>query len=198
MIKSDKIYIYPTDTVWGIGGSIYSKNVYENVLKIKHSSPDKPLSILFSDVSMIKKYFRLPVFIERNWLDRIFSLEATLAVPKNWCKMKIPDWVTGNSDFIAFRYLKFDSIKRIVSETGAPVTTTSLNVTGERPIVDEASAKSFHERYAKDAKFIEDGNVIPSGRSSTIVIFHSESEFKFVREGKFKEEINEYLRVLSA
>ena len=108
--------------------------------------------------------------------------------------MKQLNWIL----FIAFRYLKFDAIKSITSEMDAPVTTTSLNITGERPIVDEASARSFHERYASNAKFVGDGNVIPSGRSSTIVIMRSENEFKFVREGKFKEEINEYLRILSA
>ena len=54
LIREGKIIVYPTDTVYGLGCSIYSKNI-NKIFEIKKRT-NKPLSVAFSDIKMLKKY----------------------------------------------------------------------------------------------------------------------------------------------
>ena len=45
VLKNDGIIIYPTDTVYGLGCSIFSKKAMKRLLKIKKVNQKKPLTL---------------------------------------------------------------------------------------------------------------------------------------------------------
>ena len=55
--KENGVLIYPTDTVWGIGGCILSKKNYDEINIIKKINTNKPVSILFSLYRSYKRIF---------------------------------------------------------------------------------------------------------------------------------------------
>ena len=184
-VINHKIFIYPTDTVWGIGSSIYSKEGHERIQKVKGSSFGKPLSILFSSIEMLDEFVDFPLPWGRDLKRKFFSMETTLLVEKKHLLKEIPQWNLGNSELVGIRVLENELIKRITTTANGPITTTSLNLNGENPICRENEAKVFFENHLKanEAIFFTSGQVELSGQSSTI--FSSQNNrLDVLREGR--------------
>ena len=54
-LKAGKLIIYPTDTVYGVGGIIESEETIENIYKAKERNFKSPLIVLVSDMEKIEK-----------------------------------------------------------------------------------------------------------------------------------------------
>ena len=80
-LNDESVFIYPTDTVWGIGASIRSKAAREKINVIKRSPDDKPLSIMFTDIKTLYNSFNFPDGMSVSWLRNFFKLESTLGLP---------------------------------------------------------------------------------------------------------------------
>ncbi|MBC7713293.1 MAG: Sua5/YciO/YrdC/YwlC family protein [Rhizobacter sp.] len=193
-LTSESVFIYPTDTVWGIGAAITSENAYKKIAAIKQTTTDKPLSIMFTDINILHKSFNFPEAISTSWLRNFFKLEATLGVPLKISKISIPKWVTAKSDLVSVRCLDLPALKPISAALNVPFFTTSLNVTGQDPIITFEDAKHFQQTHAQDAELIGNSSHNLSGRSSTIVFFRG-SSFEIIREGLKVEEIKKHLNL---
>lgn len=196
-LGSDQVYLYPTDTVWGMGSNIFSKNGYEKILALKGARENKPFSIMFSSVEQIKEFFVIP----RNWnileLGKVFKMECTLGFPKKWAKIEIPAWLTSDSPFIALRCLDTAEIKYIIEKEKAPITTTSLNRSNFPPATSLEEAKIFEKDHQGLCELVNFSNGKISQNPSTIIFFEDEKKFKIHRMGKNGEEIEKRLRLFS-
>jgi len=196
-IKADDVFIYPTDTVWGIGCSIYSESGHEKIAEIKRTSKDKPLSMMVAGADELLASFKLPEEMTRDWLEEFFKLETTLGLPLTLAKIRIPKWATGESSYVSIRCLHTPVIQAISHELRAPFFSTSLNLTGEQPMTKKEEAKKFHQQYASDVLFLEDQSSEDlSGTSSTIVFINENLNFDIKREGRRVEEVKEHLMKL--
>ncbi len=191
-INSDSVFIYPTDTVWGIGGSIYSEAAYKKIASIKKMTEDKPLSILFTDVNVLYKSFNFPEELSLSWLRNFFKMETSLGIPLKISKIAIPSWVNAKSDIVSVRCLDLEALKQIGGAIKGPFFSTSLNITGEAPVISYNEAKAFHQNHAPDAEIFGDSSHNLSGQSSTIVFFRG-SSFEIIREGKKIDDVKKQL-----
>ncbi len=193
---SDTLVIYPTDTVWGIGHSIHSHKAFEELCRIKGTGTDKPLSVLFSSVRELRKYFVIPERFGSTWLSILFGLETSVLLPETWMKEKaIPSFIYANGPFVSVRVLSFPWIEIMIRDLGAPVTTTSLNLHGSIPIVTKEQALAFFKKHAPQSVFIEAGEKKLSGTPSSIVNLET---CDFIREGKNAAIIREHFRLLKS
>ena len=198
-IKENDLFIYPTDTVWGIGCSIYSQKGFDQIAEIKKSLKNKPLSIMFASVEDLYKSFNFPEEMTLLWLEEFFKLETSMGFPLNASKINIPKWATGNSDHISFRCLETEVVKNIYQDIQTPFFTTSLNLSGSAPIISTAEAHHFQKQYARDAHFIESHEKKDlSGLSSTIIFFQENLDFEIKREGLKIEDVKNHLMKLFA
>lgn len=194
MTICEEIFIYPTDTVWGIGANIFSENSYNIICKIKRISP-KPMSIMFAEISSIKKMFDLPSEMSANWLRKFFSLESSLAIPKDWSFQTLPPWITQDSSLVSIRCLENFGMEKVIDRAGGPVLSTSLNITGGNPIFKKKEAKKFQENIEVKTVMFETIQTL-SGNSSTIVRF-ADMEYSFIREGNYTNEIKKHMELLT-
>jgi L-threonylcarbamoyladenylate synthase len=194
----NKIFIYPTDTVWGIGGSIFSKEVYDRINKIKGVKGNKPVSVLFPNINLIKKYFMLPLEVSDEWLRIFFKFETTLGLPLSWHKGEIPSWVYQNSKIICVRCLEGSFYEDLTKDAGGPIITTSLNLSGAPPLASLDEIYSFKDKYVQDALIKESFSFEISGHSSSIISVNDSLEFHILREGFRFENVKQHLRLLSA
>lgn len=51
----NKVIIFPTDTVYGIGASIYDKEGINRIYEIKHRPKAKPLAVLCANILQIEE-----------------------------------------------------------------------------------------------------------------------------------------------
>jgi L-threonylcarbamoyladenylate synthase len=198
-IKTDDIFIYPTDTVWGIGCSLYSEQGHSRIAAVKNTSINKPLSIMFSSASEIYKNFAFPKQMNLSWLEHFFSLETTLGFSLKASRINIPKWATGESEYVSIRCIQSDVIKLIYQELQAPFFTTSLNITGSPPIISSLEARQFQESHAKDALFFNSNkNDDLSGLSSTMVFIDENLNVEIKREGLKINEVKSHLIKLNS
>ena len=182
------VYIYPTDTVWGLGCGIYSKKGRERIIQAKKIEKQRPFSILFDSFSLFNEYFSLPSFMSQSWMEEFFTMESSLALSIQLAKKDIPPPIYMDSPFIVVRCLPFSGIKEIIRQTKSPIITTSLNFSGDdTSILKRDEAWNFHKEHMPDFYFVED-TVTPSGLSSSIVVFDGK-KFSFLREGVMIEKI---------
>lgn len=193
---SDDIFIYPTDTVWGIGGNIHSEKMAERVNLIKGYSEAKPLSILFYDFNMLSDYFQLELF-DMDWLKELFKKEATLGLPVSWLKKEIPKESHGDSPFVCVRVLSLPFIKELIESAGGPVYTTSFNYRNDPPMTTLSEVSEKKKELCPDAILLGD-NTSLSGSSSTIFVIDEQGAFKILRPGTRAEEIEEHIKLFTA
>jgi len=197
-ILEREVFIYPTDTVWGIGASIYSNEANDQIAIIKKMPEKRPVSILFNDLSMIRDYFFLPLIMTDVFLENFFSLESTLAIPLLYSRKQIPPWINVGSDLVAIRCLKLQGVDIIINKTKCPITTTSLNISGEPSILTKEDAVCFAKKYASNATVVFDESSKMSGSASSILSCNLNGDIRFLRRGRFADELEKHIRLLSA
>lgn len=192
------IYIYPTDTVWGIGSNIHDEVSTQKIKLIKGNNPNKPLSIIFPHIKGVVDFFSLPDTIPNDWMEEFFSLQTTLMLPRKFSRQDIPPWVTGDSDYVAVRCVPLDFLKSLYSTYEAPITSTSLNLAGEPPIYNLTDAKEFVRYIDCEYKIIEKDSCVPVGTSSSIISIENDGSFKLRRQGESYSLVAECIARLGA
>lgn len=195
---NENIYIYPTDTVWGIGCNIYSEKGLIDIAKIKKTDVNKPLSILFSDLAELVEYFDFRNELDEKKMTKLMNLETTLLLPKKKLTKTLDSFIVKNSEYLSIRLLSTQFFKTLRTEIGAPFYTTSLNISGEIPVLDFKDAVKFQSQNCPSAIIkVNPNNEALSGTSSTIIKYELDNSFAVVRVGKNTSEILFYLESLN-
>ncbi|MBR9693208.1 threonylcarbamoyl-AMP synthase [Candidatus Woesearchaeota archaeon] len=114
----DSVFIYPTDTIYGIGCDATKEDLVKRVREAK-GRETKPFSV----IAPSKSWIRGNCEVKNEWLDKLpgpYTLILRLrvqAVAKN---------VNGNLDTIGVR-IPDHWFSKVVSKLGFPVVTTSAN-----------------------------------------------------------------------
>ena len=181
--------IYPTDTVWGLGAPVHSREENEIVRLIKRNESDKPLSVVFYDFDHLRGFFALPpVWDDDKKLKAFFGWEGTLALPRDRFNGDWGEWIYGESSFATVRCLPLKFLRR----EGVPFSTTSLNYHGEEPAITRASAQEFAQTLDVPHRLIVDESFEPSGMASTMLAWQDNgSKIECWRKGRFYRKIME-------
>lgn len=174
------IIIFPTDTIYGMGGSISNPKVLDRICQIKGIRKEKAnFSFIFHDLSMLSEFTR-PIsnnvykMMKRNLPGPFtFILEANNNVPRIFQSKK---------KTIGIRIPDQPIITNIVSEFGSPIMTTSL--------VDEedemggylTDPEEINERYKDIVDIIIDGGA--GENTASTVVDCTDNETLIVRQGK--------------
>ena len=124
-ILKGSIFIYPTDTIYGIGCNALNEKAVEKIRKIKRRDNKKPLSIIAPSLKWIKDNCIIDVKLEK-YLPGPYTLIL---------KKKNPDFLShiSNTNSLGVRIPDFEFTKQI-QKSKVPFITTSVNVSGEKPI----------------------------------------------------------------
>lgn len=165
-LKSGELIIYPTDTVYGIGGVIFSEDTIKNIYKAKERSFKSPLIVLVSDIEKIEEI----AYIEEKNREAIKKLITNfwpggltiILKKKEW----VPNIMTADGDTVGVRMPALDVALEIIKSAGGLLPTTSANISGEKtPRAYEELSEKFKERV----NIIVDGGKSPLGTESTII-----------------------------
>ncbi len=150
------VIAYPTDTTYGIGCSIFNKKGLERIYQVKHRDKRKPFSFICNDLSEVSRYARLSNMafkVMRRYLPGpyTFVLEAS---------REVPDLLTTRQKTVGIRIPDNRICLAIVNALGAPLVTTSANLSGEEPVGDP---------YEINQRFAALDLVVDGGRLTTDV-----------------------------
>ena len=187
LINDGGVVIFPTETVYGIGGDAFNEKAVEKIYELKSRPKSKAISLLIGDLSMIDDLAVDVSETERKIIENFFPGPLTIILKKS---KKVPDIVTAGFDTVGVRMPENEIALKLIREVGKPLATPSANISG-KPSGTEYS-EIIKEFDGKIDCFI-DGGKTKIGFASTIVKVEN-GEIKILREGKItKEDIEKVL-----
>ena len=165
ILRSGKVVIYPTDTLYGIGTNAFDENAIAKIYKIKKQDRNKPISVIVKDIKMARRISCIDSKVEKI-LERIWPGPITIVLRK---KDNVPYLLTGNGETIAIRISDNSFISALMEKIDFPITATSANISGEKNLLksDEIVEKFKNSKPSPDL-FIDAGD-IKDPTASTII-----------------------------
>jgi len=162
-ILKGKIFIYPTDTVYGLGCNALNKKSVEKIKNIKGRDRNKSLSIIVPSLDWIREHCIVNVDLEK-YLPGPYTL-ILKKKDKNFLK-----WISPN-ECLGVRIPKSDFCDKI-RKTKVPFVTTSANLSGKKPA---SCIKDIPKKILNQVDFIIDGGKL-KGKPSILIIDGKESK----------------------
>ncbi len=184
IIKKGGIVVFPTDTVYGIGGDPFNKNSVKSIFKIKNREPSKPLPILAHSIDEISK---IAEFDEssKKIAEKFWPGPITIILKLTSDKLKKS---MGLSDKVAVRVPNNQCLLSVLKECKM-IVGTSANISGKKEVVSPDELTKDLTGY----DIILDGGKIAESAASTIVE-NKDGKILIHRQGRISlEEINEIL-----
>lgn len=177
LYRSGKIFIYPTDTIYGIGGNPFDRNVVNRISAFKGRDEKKQFIWLLSDIENLLNYIDVLNQSHIEVLQRIWPASLTVIFNLNERTKEIT-----NQKTVAVRIPKNDFCLKLLREISTPLISTSVNRSGEEPLnqVDQIVNDFLNE---VDAIFFNSERT--DQKSSTIIELTAEKP-KLIREGSIK------------
>lgn len=183
-ILAGGMIIYPTDTLYGIGANATDAHAVSAVNEAKRRE-DKPISIVVSDLNMMRKYCRVDA-VPFALLQQLFPGPVTGVFHKAY---DFPKEIT-KTDTIAIRIPCHQFVISLVRKLGFPITSTSANFAGGK---SPSTVDEIPEELKRIARVVVDGGRCHLGMESTIVDF-TPSTPKILRKGANFESIDKILK----
>lgn len=177
LFHSGKIFIYPTDTIYGIGGNPFDENVVRRIADIKGRNENKQYIWLMSDFENLMNYVEIVSEIYLDFLQKIWPAPVTVILNLNERTKEIT-----NQDTIAVRIPQNDFCLKLLKEISRPLISTSVNRTGENPLNE---IDQIVNNFLPDVDAIVFYSGTTEKKSSTIIDLTSKQP-KLVREGSIK------------
>ena len=169
-LSDKKIIAYPTDTIYGIGTDINNDYGIDRINHLKKRS--QPMSIVISDIKIIEH----KVLIAKNFkkeIQKIIPFGDTCIV--DYIENSFNNKITQDGK-IGFRVPNHPFLKKLLNKYNKPITTTSINETGDSPLVNP---DEIEKKFGNKIDLLIDDGIINNPPSS-IYLFDNEN-FKKIR-----------------
>ncbi len=173
------LVIFPTDTVYGLGCSIYQPKAVERIARIKGIKKEKAnFSFIFHNLSMLSEFTR-PISSEVYKMMRrnmpgpfTFILEANNNIPKLFQSKK---------KTVGIRIPDESIIQTIVQELCHPIMTTSIH---DDDIIIEYTTdpEIIYDKFCEKVDIVIDGGF--GGNQVSTVVDCTGNEIVITRQGK--------------
>lgn len=154
---------FPTETVYGLGGSAYNPDSVKKIYEAKGRPSDNPLIVHIADLELIPKLARDINDNAKALIHAFMPGPFTIILRKQDI---IPDEVTAGMDTVAIRFPENETAQRLIKAAGVPIAAPSANLSG-KPSPTKAEHVIADMTGRIDA--IIDGGVCEVGVESTIV-----------------------------
>ncbi len=165
-LNSNKIFIYPTDTLYGIGCNAFNSTLVDKIFTIKKRDKNKPVSIVVSSIFDLEKY----AIIDKYQKDLITNLlpgpYTIICKASKLAKQKFGDKIIKD-DKIAIRIPEHMFIRWAVKKTRVPIVSTSANFSGDSTL--PVSFKSINPALKLAVDFSIDAGTTLKAKPSTII-----------------------------
>ncbi|MCQ2322452.1 MAG: threonylcarbamoyl-AMP synthase [Bacteroidales bacterium] len=175
LLKEGKVFVYPTDTIWGIGCDATNVKAVDRIFKIKNRPSGQGLIILVDSIERLKDYVVDPspvaadlIMAAKNPLSIVFKQSKGLA--KN----------LSSDGSVCVRVTSNEFCKAVIRKLGAPITSTSANLHGEP---SPANFADITENMKQSADYVVSlyHDVVVKPKASTIIKIKEDNTFDVLR-----------------
>ena len=173
------VFIYPTDTIYGIGANPFNHDAVEKINKIKRRDLGKRYILLIDSIENLLKYVDIKSERHLDFLLSIWPNPVSVVLPLNSNTKKLLGIQTAS-----FRIPNHRFCLKLLSELNMPLISTSVNYSGQEPLIEPSMIKEEFSSltdaifYTNKKLYIEASTLIDLNDSKPVLL----------REGKFKFE----------
>ena len=123
------VIVFPSDTVYGIGGNAWDDRSVAKARRLKHRPADQPFALHLAAIDRVEPFARLESR-QRRWIERLLPGPYTLLLVADaapTCSVK--------DGRVGVRVPDHPFFSRVMAEVGIPLFGSSVNRSGEPPLV---------------------------------------------------------------
>jgi len=157
-----ELVIFPTETVYGIGGNAKNEDAIKLIYQVKRRPFDNPLICHFANIREIEKNFILK---DKDYelANTFWPGPLTLILEKN-TESKITPLLSNNQNFVGCRIPNNEIALNLLSQLDFPIAAPSANIAAKTSIT---SIKDLDDNLKKN--FYIDGGASVLGLESTVI-----------------------------
>ena len=161
ILKGGGLVVYPTETLYGLGGDATSEMVAFKTFRAKKRPFDLPLSVAVSDMSMLRTVALADKLAEKV-IETFTPGPLSVLLPK---KSSLPAVIASSGETIAIRLPNHPIAMQIIGSFGPIISTSANTHGGQQPTSIEIAT----EQLGDSVDIYVDGGQAPIGKPSTIV-----------------------------
>ena len=168
ILNNNKVIGFPTETVYGLAGNIYSEQAINSIFEIKKRPRFNPLIVHIATIDELDK---IANEIPKNALklaEKFWPGPLTLLLKK---RDNVPDYITAGKDSVAVRIPNHPMALEILNAVGFPLAAPSANPFGS---ISPTTAQHVADFFPTEVEAVFDGGACQNGIESTIVGFDGE------------------------
>ncbi|MBL46385.1 MAG: threonylcarbamoyl-AMP synthase [Candidatus Marinimicrobia bacterium] len=172
VIQDGGLIAYPTDTLYGLGCDARNAQAIKKINLIKNRKT--PISVIVWSLEVAASW-TLASKKEFDEASTFIKESSTVILPvKNHI---VHPSILADDGTLGLRMPHCDFPIALCAKLGFPITTTSINRTGQPPLSDP---KLIKEQFDSEIDLIIDAGIIPNGKASTIYKL-TNSKFSIIR-----------------
>ncbi len=173
LLRSGELVIFPTETVYGLGGNANDKKAIKRIYNIKKRPANNPIICHFESLNEIKKDFHLSK-LEEILAKKLWPGPVTLILRKK-AKSKISQLVSNKSSYIGCRIPKNKIALQLLKNLNFPVAAPSANFSERTSVtkfedLDKNLIKKIFTIKGKQSKLGLESTVIKVNKNSIEVL----------------------------
>jgi Sua5/YciO/YrdC/YwlC family protein len=188
LLKAGEVIAFPTETVYGLGATIFNPFAIQKIFTAKQRPGDNPLIAHLSHLDQVKA---LAIDIPKEFYllaDVFFPGPLTVVLKRH---PKVPAIVSGGLPTIALRMPKHPLAAALIALVGEPLVAPSANLSG-RP--SSTTAAHVLEDFSGLIAGVIDGGPTSLGLESTVISLFDPKNPTLLRPGAItKQEIENVL-----
>lgn len=162
-IQRGGVIAFPTDTVYGLGGSLAHPEALERIFAIKGRDRERTLPVLLaspSDLGIVTSSVSPAV---REMARLFWPGPLTIALP---ALETLPSQVVASDDTVGVRVPDHSVALTIAQRCGGAIAVTSANISGEPPA---CRGDEINRTLADRIDIVLDGGIAPCGLPSSVI-----------------------------
>lgn len=176
-IKSNKVVMMPTDTVYGIVGSALDETVVDRIYELKKRNTSKPFIIEIATIAEISIFVNDFAKYDMGKLQEIYQSSPTTIIFEN--PKAQYEYISRGQKSLAIRVpLHNEYFSKVLQETG-PIISTSANISGQPTFVNIQEAIEY---WADSVDYYLDGGEIDANPSRIMKVDYDGNITEFIRK----------------
>jgi len=176
LLRRNGVIAVPTDTFYALAVNPFQEEALDRLFALKDRAPGKPVLVMVDGAEMLPQVVRVIPEAGKRLMVRFWPGPLTIIFPS---LPHLPRLLTGGTGTIAVRQPRQELTCRLIAALGFPITGTSANRAGCRPLV---RADEVAREFGDHLDLILEAAPCPGGLPSTIVDV-TKSPGRLVRAG---------------
>lgn len=177
VLKNGGVILYPTDTIWGIGGDATNPEAVKKVYEIKHRADSKALLVLVDNEAKVQRYVRK---VPRQAWDLMELTTKPLTIIFENAVNLAPDLLAEDGS-VGIRVTHEDFSRDLCYRFRKAITSTSANVSGQpSPATFKDITDEIKESVDYVVKYRQNDKSRP--KPSSIIKIWMDSTVKIIRK----------------